>query len=72
MWRSWSLRAKIVTVAMGVVLPVMAATTALTVRMSRQALEDDIRTGGLTLARELATSVMSGRGSAREVILGLP
>ena len=69
MWRSWSLRAKIVTVAMGVVLPVMAATTALTVRMSRQALEDDIRTSGLTLARELATSVMSGRGSAGEAIL---
>lgn len=64
MWSKWSLRAKIMTVAMGVVLPIMAATTALTVRLSRQALEDDIRTNGLTLARELATSVASRRAPA--------
>ncbi|HYL81242.1 MAG TPA: hypothetical protein VEU07_10550, partial [Candidatus Acidoferrum sp.] len=63
------MRAKIVTVAMGVVLPVMAATTLLTLRMSRDALEDDIRTSGLSLARELATSIASAQGSAREPIL---
>lgn len=69
MWSKWSLRAKIMTVAMGVVLPIMAATTALTVRLSRQALEDDIRTNGLTLARELATSVASRRGPAGGPVL---
>lgn len=69
MWHKWSLRAKTVMVTMGVVLPVMAATTALTVRMSREALEDDIRTGGLALARELATSAASGWRSVQQQIL---
>ncbi|HSB77641.1 MAG TPA: hypothetical protein VLM91_02545, partial [Candidatus Methylomirabilis sp.] len=69
MWRRWSLRAKIMTVAIGVVLPVMAATTALTVRMSRQALEGDIRTSGLSLARELATSITARHGPAGGSVL---
>ncbi|HSB70275.1 MAG TPA: ATP-binding protein [Candidatus Methylomirabilis sp.] len=56
MWGRWSLRTKIVLVTMGVVLPVIAATTALTVRMSRTALQDAIREDGLGLARELAAS----------------
>ncbi len=56
-------------VTVGVVLPVMAATTALTVRLSRAALEADIRTSGLALARELAASAASGQGSARDAAL---
>lgn len=56
-------------VATGVVLPVMATTTFLILQMSREALEDDIRTSGLTLARELATSIASTWGSAGEPIL---
>jgi signal transduction histidine kinase len=69
MWRSWSLRAKIMAVTVGVVLPVMAATTAITVRLSRAALEDDIRTSGLALARELAASAAAGQGSTRDAAL---
>jgi signal transduction histidine kinase len=65
MWRGWNLRIKIVVLTMGVVLPVMAAATVLTVRMSRAALEDDIRNTGLTLARELATSAAAGRTTAQ-------
>ncbi len=62
MWRAWSLRTKIVLVTMGVVLSVVALTTYLTIRMSRVAIEDDLRTSGLSLARELAASAVSGRG----------
>ncbi len=57
MWRNWSLRLKVLAVTIGVVLPVMAASTALTVRLTRGALEDDIRTSGLALGRELAAAV---------------
>jgi hypothetical protein len=49
MWNKWSLRAKIVGLTVAVVLPIMAATTALTVRLSRTALEDDIGRSGLAL-----------------------
>jgi len=65
----WGLRAKIVAVTVGVVLPIMAAMTALTVRLSRGALEDDIRNSGLTLARELAASAASGEDGIRGTIL---
>jgi len=67
MWHRWSLRAKIVGLTVGVVLPIMAATTALTVRLSRTALEDDIRRSGLALARELATLATSHQGTDGEV-----
>ena len=69
MWRGWNLRIKIVVLVMGVVLPVMAAATALTVRMSRAALEEDIRNTGLTLARELATTAAAARTTAEEADL---
>ncbi|HEY7675520.1 MAG TPA: ATP-binding protein [Candidatus Methylomirabilis sp.] len=69
MWRGWNLRIKIVVLTMGVVLPVMAAATALTVRMSRGALEEDLRNTGLTLARELATTAAAGRTAAEEADL---
>src|SRR5574337_1172120 len=69
MWRTWSLRAKIVGLTVGVVLPIMAATTALAVRLSRTALEDDIRGSGLALARELAASAASRQGTAGEAPL---
>ncbi len=69
MWGRWSLRTKIVVVTVGVVLPIMAATTALTVRLSRAALEDDIRNSGLTLARELAGLASSHRGTDRDAKL---
>jgi len=69
MWHEWSLRAKIVGLTVGVVLPVMAMTTALTVRLSRNALEDDLRTSGLALARELAASAVERHGAERETLL---
>jgi signal transduction histidine kinase len=69
MWHRWSLRAKILGLTVGVVLPIMAATTALTVRLSRGALEDDIRNSGLALARELAASAASRQGGDREALL---
>ena len=47
MWQEWSLRAKIVGLTVGVVLPIMATTTVLTIRLSRNALEDDLRQSGL-------------------------
>lgn len=62
MRRVWSLRTKIVVVTMAVVLSVLALTTFLTIRMSRGATEDDLRTSGLALARELAASVVSSHG----------
>jgi sensor histidine kinase regulating citrate/malate metabolism len=68
MWRRWSLRAKIVGLTVGVVLPIMAVTTGLTVRLSRAALEDDIRSSGLTLARELAASAAAS-GAAEDAEL---
>jgi hypothetical protein len=55
-------------VTVGVVLPVMAATTVFTVRMSRRALLDAIRNTGLTLARELAASA-AGQEPARDPAL---
>jgi len=66
MWRGWNVRIKIVVLTMGVVLPVMAAATALTVRMSRTALEADIRNTGLAMARELAASAENEAGAAGE------
>lgn len=69
MWHEWSLRAKIIGVTVGVALPVMAMTTALTVRLSRSALEDDLRTSGLALARELAASAVERRGMEGETLL---
>ena len=68
MWRRWSLRTKIVVVTMALVLPVMGATTALTVRFSRAALEEDIRSSDLTLARELAASAAAS-GAAEDAEL---
>ncbi len=62
MWHEWSLRAKIVGLTVGVAVPVIALTTMLTVRLSRSALEDDLRTSGLALARELAASAVERRG----------
>lgn len=64
MWHAWSLRAKIVGLTIGVVLPIMAASTALTVRLSRAALVDDIRNSGLALARELAASAAAAEPGA--------
>ncbi|HYB74043.1 MAG TPA: ATP-binding protein [Candidatus Sulfotelmatobacter sp.] len=69
MWRGWNVRIKIVVLTMGVVLPVMAAATALTVRMSRTALEADIRNTGLAMARELAASAENEAGAAGEQAL---
>lgn len=69
MWYRWSLRAKIVGLTVGVVLPIMAGTTALAVRLSRTALEDDIRSSGLALARELAASAASYTGKGEEAAL---
>lgn len=69
MWYRWSLRAKIVGLTIGVVLPIMAGTTALTVRLSRSALEDDIRNSGLALARELAASAASRTGTGETAVL---
>ncbi len=64
MQSGWSLRTKIAILTMGVVLSVLALTTFLTIRMSRAAIEDDLRTSGLSLARELAASAASSLGSA--------
>jgi signal transduction histidine kinase len=47
----------------------MAMTTALTVRLSRGALEDDLRTSGLTLARELSASAVARHGTEGEALL---
>ncbi len=69
MWRGWNLRTKIVVMTVGVVLPIMAATTVITVRLSRAALENDIRNSGLSLARELAGSASSHRGTDRDATL---
>ena len=69
MWHEWSLRAKIVGLTVGVALPVMAMTTVLTVRLSRSALEDDLRTSGLALARELAASAVERHGAEGETLL---
>jgi two-component system NtrC family sensor kinase len=69
MWYRWSLRTKIVGLTVGVVLPIMAGTTALAVRLSRSTLEDDIRNSGLALARELAASAASGTGTGGEAVL---
>jgi two-component system, NtrC family, sensor kinase len=69
MWQEWSLRAKIVGLTVGVVLPIMAMTTVLTIRLSRNALEDDLRQSGLALARELAASAVERRGVDGETLL---
>ena len=69
MWHEWSLRAKIVGLTVGVALPVMALTTVLTVRLSRTAVEDDLRTSGLALARELAASAVERHGVEGETLL---
>ncbi|HXZ43912.1 MAG TPA: HAMP domain-containing sensor histidine kinase, partial [archaeon] len=69
MWYRWSLRAKIVGLTVGVVLPIMAGTTALAVRLYRSTLEDDIRNSGLALARELAASAASRTGTSGEAAL---
>ena len=69
MWHEWSLRAKIVGLTVGVVLPVMATATALAVRLSRNALEDDLRTSGLALARELAASAVAYHGTENDALL---
>ena len=69
MWRGWSLRAKIVGLTAAAVLPVMAMTTALTVRLSRNSLEEDLRTGGLVLAREMAASAVARHGAEGEALL---
>jgi two-component system, NtrC family, sensor kinase len=53
---TWSLRTQVTAITVAVVLPVLAVSTALTVRLFRGALEDDLRGGGLALARELAAS----------------
>lgn len=59
MWQRWSLRTKIVVLTVAVVLPILAAATSLTIRMSHAALEDDLRDSGLVLARGLAVSAVS-------------
>ena len=69
MWQEWSLRAKIVGLTVGVVLPIMATTTVLTIRLSRNAVEDDLRRSGLALARELAASALQRRGADGETLL---
>jgi sensor histidine kinase regulating citrate/malate metabolism len=69
MWQEWSLRAKIVGLTVGVVLPIMAMTTALTIRLSRNALENDLRQSGLALARELAASAVERRDVDGETLL---
>lgn len=69
MWGRWSLRTKVVIVTVGVVLPVIAATTLFTVRMSRTALQDALRNTGLALARELSASVATGQGAERDAAL---
>lgn len=69
MWQEWRLRAKIVGLTVGVVLPVMALTTVLTVRLSRNALDDDLRTSGLALARELAASAVARHGVDGDTLL---
>jgi signal transduction histidine kinase len=69
MWHEWSLRAKIVGLTVGAVLPVMALATALTVRLSRNAVQDDLRSSGLVLARELAASAVERRGADGETLL---
>ena len=69
MWHEWSLRAKIVGLTVGVAFPVMAMTTVLTVRLSRSALEDDLRTSGIALARELAASAVERHGAEGETLL---
>ena len=69
MWSAWSLRAKIVGLTIAVVLPVMVTATALTVRLSRGALENDARQSGLALARELAASAASHQRAGEEGLL---
>ena len=69
MWQEWSLRAKIVGLTVGVVLPIMVTTTVLTIRLSRNALEDDLRKSGLALARELAASAVERHGTEAETLL---
>ena len=69
MWYKWSLRAKIVGLTIAVVLPVMVTVTALTVRVSRAALENDARQSGLALARELAASAASHQRAGEEGLL---
>ena len=69
MWHRWGLRTKIVGLTVGVVLPIMAATTTLAVRLYRSTLEDDIRNSGLALARELAASAASRTGTGGEAAL---
>jgi signal transduction histidine kinase len=69
MWGRWSLRTKIVIVTVGVVLPVIAATTLLTVRMSHTAFQDALRNTGLALARELSASVATGEGIEQNLTL---
>ncbi len=69
MWRTWSLRAKIVGLTVVAVLPVMVVATGLTVRLSRRALEEDLRGGGLALAREMAASTSARHGAEAEALL---
>lgn len=69
MWRTWGLRATILGLTAAAVLPIVATTTALTVRLSRSALEEDLRRGGLALAREMAASAVARHGAEAEVTL---
>ncbi len=69
MWGRWSLRTKIVVVTVGVVVPVIAASTFFTVRLSRTALQDATREDGLALARELAASAAGGPGGTEDAEL---
>jgi signal transduction histidine kinase len=66
---SWSLRTQVNAITVAVVLPVLAVSTTLTVRLFRGALEDDVRGGGLALARELAASAASDPTSADDADL---
>jgi two-component system, NtrC family, sensor kinase len=66
---TWSLRTQVNAITVAVVLPVLAVSTTLTVRLFRGALEDDVRSGGLALARELAASAASDPTSADDADL---
>jgi signal transduction histidine kinase len=66
MMSTWSLRTQVTAITVAVTLPVLAASTWLLARLSRQALEDDIRASGLTVARELAASAANVLGTGRD------
>jgi signal transduction histidine kinase len=63
LWHRWSVRTQVTAITVAVTLPVLAASTWLLARLSRQALEDDIRASGLTVARELAASAANVLGT---------